>query len=547
MKRTPALLAALMVALLASTGTFAAADDAEELAANVKLQPCLAVAADDRPIWPTTSFPASGKRFTCAFRLGEGESFETLTSVWTAVDVGEAAPPNTEIARMDLALKGSKRGRLRYTQDGLLPVGRYRLDVLADGEPWGSLELEVVEDQAPIPLDQPSELFPLIQGRVWQYAFLQEAGPAAKINLPADQLDEKGRLSATVTMKVVEQQEPGMYLRVERDGELMSEEWWTLAEKGLSATQRRVGGELIQLNPPQLLLPRPERLPMLWLYQARGRILDQQGQLWGPLPIAGPDGEQPGYLVVTEQGIPKGRLSAERHFIPGVGMTREVITTSMAGQMVSRQKMALQQSQAGQPATQTQGTAAEAATDAHTEGEDYYPLATGHKWVYEAQVNGRAAEVTKQVTRMEAVGDRQAYVVRHEGLPGMMKTLHLHQAADGVQAVKMRVELREPIPWVKYPLRPGATWTGRLITADGQDGGTLTFTVEASEEVTVPAGTFKAVPIRMVGETAGPALESRVWLAPNLGEVKRTVRLSQEGKAISESTLSLKQFQPGGK
>jgi hypothetical protein len=704
---------------------------AEQGKPRARVQMCLAAAADFEPIYPTSTFPATSKGVTAVFQIADDETFKTLTGVFTVVDVGDAAPANTEMARVDMAVKPGKRGRFIYTQDNALPPGDYRLDILADGKPWQSAPFQVEARRIePHAIDPPAALLPLEEGQVWAYAFTQIARPGVTIRLPGIEPDEDGTLRAKVTRTVRETDDTGTRVELHRNGDMVFEEWFRLDEHGLTSMQRRTADEVTTLDPPQVLWPLP-LTPKSWTYTPSDQSYQLSCQMWGPLPVAAPDGEIPGYIVLVEQPTPIGKITVERHFVPGVGMAREVITTAMAGQMVTRQEMILQQATArqpvghaddyfpaavghtwiyeaefnGEPARMTRtitgteeigdrsfyvmqqegvpgveaihvhvspegvhlldaatrdnnpqmelwvklplkvgdrwteeavtrvttpveganapgdppavppvtftveeqepvevpaGTfqavpirtvsklaedtelemaswfapgvgevkrtirvtegqevtfelklalrefraAGEAEAAADAPGEAYYPLAAGHTWVYAAQVDGEASELTKRVTGVEEVGGREAYVVSHEGLPGMMKTLHLHQTPQGAQLVKARFELREPIPWVQYPLRPGETWTGRLFTADGQDGGALSFTVEPTEEVTVPAGTFEAVRLRMDGETHGPSLQSRVWLAPGVGEVKRTVRLSQGDQTISESTLMLKQFKP---
>jgi len=63
--------------------------------------------------------------------------------------------------------------------------------------------------------------------------------------------------------------------------------------------------------------------------------------MWGPLPVKTPQGEQPGYVVLVQQAMGIGSMTAERHFVPGIGMVREIIITAMNGAMVSRQTMEL--------------------------------------------------------------------------------------------------------------------------------------------------------------------------------------------------------------
>jgi hypothetical protein len=96
------------------------------------------------------------------------------------VDVGDAAPPKTEIARGKLPLEGKTHGSLKFTLPKDLPVGTYRLDVLADEKPWASLEFPVVAPKEAPSLAKPADLLPLEPGTKWTYSQVLEAGPTVK-------------------------------------------------------------------------------------------------------------------------------------------------------------------------------------------------------------------------------------------------------------------------------------------------------------------------------------------------------------------------------
>ena len=51
-------------------------------------------------------------------------------------------------------------------------------------------------------------------------------------------------------------------------------------------------------------------------------------RMWGPIPVAGPKGAAPGYVVLTEEQTANFLKTTERHFLPGVGLVREVIITA---------------------------------------------------------------------------------------------------------------------------------------------------------------------------------------------------------------------------
>jgi len=60
------------------------------------------------------------------------------------------------------------------------------------------------------------------------------------------------------------------------------------------------------------------------------------------VPVEGPRGPAPGYVVVTEQPGSLATISVERHFLPGVGLVREIIITAVGNERASRQEMVLQ-------------------------------------------------------------------------------------------------------------------------------------------------------------------------------------------------------------
>ena len=72
-----------------------------------------------------------------------------------------------------------------------------------------------------------------------------------------------------------------------------------------------------------------------------------EGRLSGPVPVKGPDGEVPGYVVAATQSTILGLTTLERHFIPGFGMAREVTIMAAGGNLISRQELVLDTERAG--------------------------------------------------------------------------------------------------------------------------------------------------------------------------------------------------------
>jgi len=304
------------------------------------VQMCLATAADFSPVYPGTEFPGNIREISCAFQIGD-QDIKKLTSIWTAVDVGDVAPPNYEMTRNELSVSSMKRGALRYSQNGPMPVGKYKVDVLADGKPWQSLQFTIVHPPDAMAIGKPEELFPLDEGRSWKYNFVQQAGQGVTITIPGVEPDAEGKLHAHITMNVAKSEPAGTHIEILRDGALVAEEWWKLDARGLTAQQRKIGDELIKLDPPQVLWPLPLESPKQWKYETQDGAVTQTNQMWGPLPLNDPGHAGDGYIVLIEQPNPIGRMTVERHFIPRFGLTRETIVSAMNGELTNKQDMSL--------------------------------------------------------------------------------------------------------------------------------------------------------------------------------------------------------------
>jgi hypothetical protein len=314
----------------------AQAQPAAKGAAGPELQLCLAAAADYSPVYPARVFPADTTReVTAVVRLGKGESYKKLDASWIAVDVPKT-PAGHVISRVTLPVRGD-RGAIHVRAGGRgLPAGRYKLDVAADGKPWRTVEFSVAPIEAP-QVKRPADLLPFKPGTVWRYAFEQEFAPGVKFDLPpGEKLDADGRLRTTLTRTAVANESLGLHIETRRNNLLVEEEWWKLTDAGLVVTKLKSGGEESTFDPPGRLWPWPLKMPQRWTFRPPGMPFTQTFRMWGPVPVKGPGGEAPGYVMLMEQPSKPIALSVERHYLPGVGMVREVIVQAQNGVMLTR-------------------------------------------------------------------------------------------------------------------------------------------------------------------------------------------------------------------
>lgn len=312
-------------------------------AAAADLQLCLARAADYSPVYPTTSFPAgSTEEVAAVVRLSQGESYRNLVATWTAVEAGNA-PRNQVINKVTVPMQRLDRAVVHMrSKGGPLPPGKYRLDVTADGNPWQRLDF-VVSPVEPPAVRAPDAMLPLKPGTVWRYTFEQQFAAGVRPELPpGTKLDGDGRLRAALEKTAAGQDGMGTHIETRRNGVVVEEEWWKLTDAGLVVTKLKSGDEEQTFDPPGAIWPWPLKTPRRWQYDIDASS-KQTFRMWGPVPVRGPAGLTPGYVVLMQQPSKPIALSVERQYVPGIGMVREVVVQARNGVMLTRWESVLTQ------------------------------------------------------------------------------------------------------------------------------------------------------------------------------------------------------------
>jgi hypothetical protein len=170
----------------------------------------------------------------------------------------------------------------------------------------------------------------------------------------------------------------------------------------------------------------------------------------------------------------------------------------------------------------------------------YHPTAAGAKRVYESRSGDNSYEYTEVVTAAEKKGDAYRVSVGRESAGEVSALATVEVSARGVFRLGTAgTELPKPLPLLKLPAKPGDTWESDPAAAKAGVGPTV-YTVGKEEEVEVPAGKFRAIPVEAVRELKGRTFKSTSWYAPGVGLVKL---VSSSG--ASERVQVLKSFTPG--
>jgi hypothetical protein len=133
-----ALLVAVSAAAVACSASFSTANISSAVLAK-------SVDADFAPVDATTTFPVDQPVIHLVVTLKNVPSDTKVKAVWTAVDVGDAAAPNTKIDEVEQTINDS--GNLDFTlslpSTGVWPVGSYKVEVYLDGKLDTTLEFLV--------------------------------------------------------------------------------------------------------------------------------------------------------------------------------------------------------------------------------------------------------------------------------------------------------------------------------------------------------------------------------------------------------------------
>jgi hypothetical protein len=148
---------------------------------------------------------------------------------------------------------------------------------------------------------------------------------------------------ATVTATIASSDAQSTHVSWARGGVPFSDEWWLVGHGGFAAVKRSAEDESLVLDPPQVFFPWPVPVVMgaEWTYVSRDETVRQSYRIWGPVPIKGPNGEAPGYVVLVEQRSPMATATVERDYLPGVGMVRSLAIAGFGTETVNREELVL--------------------------------------------------------------------------------------------------------------------------------------------------------------------------------------------------------------
>lgn len=149
----------------------------------------------------------------------------------------------------------------------------------------------------------------------------------------------------------------------------------------------------------------------------------------------------------------------------------------------------------------------------------YYPTVEGTKKVMQTKTGNQTTETTETVTKV-VEKDGKYTVTTSRDMFGRTLTNDVEVSEKGVFRPASSGENAESSPLFKLPAKEGDTWTSEQKGPGNGNNTRITYTVGKEEEVEVPAGRFKAIPVIMEVSLLGRALKNTTWHAPGVGVVK---------------------------
>ena len=151
---------------------------------------------------------------------------------------------------------------------------------------------------------------------------------------------------------------------------------------------------------------------------------------------------------------------------------------------------------------------------------DYMLLKVGNKWTSKLDVAGQNLSYSQKVTKIEKKGDMDVATIESDVM-GMNIVEQTSSSAKGIFRYSFNgIPVDPPIQALKLPVKKGETWHME-VTIAGQKLKAAMKT-EGEEEVTVPAGKYKAVIVSIEMEVRGQQVKAKSWFADKVGIVKQT-------------------------
>jgi len=191
---------------------------------------------------------------------------------------------------------------------------------------------------------------------------------------------------------------------------------------------------------------------------------------------------------------------------------------------------------------------------AETQSENYFPLQVGNKWLFRVNAADTEFQMEYNAVSKETVDGQETIKVESVVNGLTSQTEYYEVTTQGIFTILRNLTVYEfhfnpKQIFLKYPVTIGQSWNQKGNFSDPAQKVSFQYEQQcqyiAMEEVSVPAGTFKAVKLRItLTVTDGSYVEGYRYFSPNVGLIKEDLNLTLANNKIKVQSELLR-FEPG--
>lgn len=182
---------------------------------------------------------------------------------------------------------------------------------------------------------------------------------------------------------------------------------------------------------------------------------------------------------------------------------------------------------------------------AAAEPENYFPLQVGNTWNFDVHTGGQTMQMEYRAVAAPVVENHPTVRIESEVNGTVSQVEYYETTPQGVLTIQRDLSgfhllFAPPQVFLKYPVKTGDSWDQKGTFSDESRGLNISYQQQckylAMEEVTVPAGTFKAVKLQITIDTTDGTNETRIegyrYFSPGVGPIKEDFKISIQGMEI---------------
>ena len=170
------------------------------------------------------------------------------------------------------------------------------------------------------------------------------------------------------------------------------------------------------------------------------------------------------------------------------------------------------------------GMVAFAADETPAVGSPYYPLKPGTKWTYVVASQKERFSIVVDEHKTKIGEYATSFVLRASIGDKPVTEEYVVPTAKGVIRIQTGTEIILPeLPILQKEMKAEDKWTAKFKVGSARGDEIQADYVVAEDEVTVPAGKFKAIKILCTVTEKAMVVKSTVWYAKEVGRVRQEI------------------------